>query len=232
MIALERFRGLIVSVQAAPDSPLAPVDTIVAMARAAEAGGAVALRIESARNVRAVKARCAAPVIGLVKRSYPGFEPYITPTLAEVEELLSAGADAIAFDATLRERPQGATTAQLVARIKRGGAFAMADCSTEKDARAAHRLEVPILATTLCGYTKETDGAALPAIGLVRGIRDFGQFVVCEGGVRDPSDVRAASDAGADAIVVGTAITNVAAVTARFTAALPSHTRTDATAVK
>ncbi|MBV9276983.1 MAG: putative N-acetylmannosamine-6-phosphate 2-epimerase [Candidatus Eremiobacteraeota bacterium] len=232
MSDLERLRGLIVSVQAAKESALSPSAVITALACAAEDGGAVAVRIESADNVRAVKAKVGVPVIGLIKRSYIGFEPYITPTLAEVEELLAAGADIVAFDATLRERPQKTEMYKIVERITVAGALAMADCSTEADALSAQRLGVPILATTLCGYTKETAGARLPAIDLVRALRRFGEFVVCEGGVGDPADVRAAADAGADAIVVGTAITNIAAVTSRFAASLQMRTRTDATAVK
>ena len=232
MIELDKLRGLIVSVQAASDSPLAPTEMITALAVAAQAGGAVAVRIEGATNVRAVKAALHGPVVGLIKRSYAGFEPYITPTLGDVEELLDAGADVIAFDATLRARPHGATVKQLVERIASGGAMAMADCATRGDALAAHKLGVPILATTLCGYTKETSGASLPAVELVRVLRQFGGFVVCEGGVRSPADVAAARDAGADAIVVGTAITNIAWVTAQFAAPLRARARTDATAVK
>ena len=232
MIALDSLRGLIVSVQAAADSSLAPSQVITALALAAQAGGAVAVRVEGAANVHAVKAALHVPVVGLIKRSYAGFEPYITPTLAEVEELLGARADVIAFDATLRARPQGATTKQLVERIASGGALAMADCATREDALAAHKLGVPILATTLCGYTKETSGASLPAIDLVREMCGADNFVVCEGGVHSPADVTAARDAGADAIVVGTAITNIAWVTAQFAAPLRAHARTDATAVK
>ncbi|MBV9148311.1 MAG: putative N-acetylmannosamine-6-phosphate 2-epimerase [Candidatus Eremiobacteraeota bacterium] len=232
MIELDMLRGLVVSVQADSDSPLASTEMITALALAAQAGGAVGVRIESAKNVRAVKAALSVPVIGLIKRSYAGFEPYITPTLGEVEELLDAGADVIAFDATLRARPQGATTKQLVGRIASGGAIAMADCATREDALAAHALDIPLLATTLCGYTKETSGASLPAIDLVRALDKFGGFVICEGGVRSPADVAAARDAGADAIVVGTAITNIAWVTAQLAAPLHACARTDATAVK
>lgn len=229
---LDRLRGLIVSVQAPPDSPLAPTEMITALALAAQTGGASAVRIESATNVRAAKAALHLPIIGLIKRAHAGFEPYITSTTAEVDELIDAGADVIAFDATLRARPDGVTTNQLCEHIQRGGATPMADCSNEEDAVAARELGVPIIATTLHGYTKETSGASLPAIDLVRTMRGYGGFVVCEGGVHRPADVAAAHDAGADAIVVGTAITNVVWVTAQFAAPLRARTRTDATAVK
>lgn len=233
MTALEEMRGgLIVSVQARSDSPLADPATIAALARCAQAGGAVAVRIEGIRNLRAVKAVVSVPTIGLIKRAYTGFEPYITPTQREVGELLESGADIIAFDATARRRPAGATVESLVEAIRGMGAIAMADCATAADGVAACALGVPIVATTLCGYTKETTGASLPALDLVRKLDALGAFVICEGGIRTPQSARAALDAGSDAVVVGTAITDIEWVTARFSAALREHTRTDAPAVK
>ncbi len=79
--------GLIVSVQAWHGSALDDPHVIAAMARAAEANGAVALRIEGVEHLRAVRACVALPIVGLIKREYPGFEPYITPTLDEVREI-------------------------------------------------------------------------------------------------------------------------------------------------
>jgi N-acylglucosamine-6-phosphate 2-epimerase len=232
MIALDRLRGLIVSVQANANSPLARPDIIAALAECAQAGGAVAVRIEGTSNVRATKAALSVPVIGLIKRAYDAFEPYITPTLREVEELLAAGADVIALDATSRPRPAGATLEHLADGIRRAGAVAMGDCATEADGVAACALGIPIVATTLRGYTKETQGTTLPALGLVRKFCELGAFVICEGGIHTSASAQAALDAGADAIVVGTAITDVTWVTARFAAVLRKHTRTDASAVK
>jgi len=224
--------GLIVSVQAAPDSSLAPTEMIVALALAAQAGGAAAVRIEGTNNIRSVKAALRVPVIGLIKRGNTSFEPYITPTLDEAEAVAAAGADIIAFDATLRARPQGVTVKQLAERVRSAGALPMADCATESDAARASGDGVSLIATTLCGYTKETRGVSLPALDLIRAIRALDAFVICEGGVHSPADARAAREAGADAIVVGTAITNIAWVTTQFAEALRERTRTDATAVK
>ncbi len=78
-----------------------------------------------------------------------------------------------------------------------------------------------IVATTLCGYTEATRGAALPALELVRACAASGAFAICEGGVGVPGDVRAAFAAGAQAVVVGTAITNVDVLVRRFAAAVP-----------
>ncbi|MGB9652862.1 MAG: hypothetical protein WCB01_13765, partial [Candidatus Cybelea sp.] len=44
---------------------------------------------------------------------------------------------------------------------------------------------------------------------LVAELAATGSFSICEGAVRSPGDVRAALAAGADAVCVGSAITNV-----------------------
>ena len=87
--------------------------------------------------------------------------------------------------------------------------MALADCATAADGVAAAASGADLVATTLCGYTAETAGQTLPALELVREFAKLRRFAVCEGGVRSPAEVRAALDAGADAVVVGSAITNV-----------------------
>jgi N-acylglucosamine-6-phosphate 2-epimerase len=210
---LDELRGgLIVSVQAWPGSALDDPHVIAAMARAAQEGDAVGVRVQGVANLRAVRGRVQVPIVGLIKREYPGYEPYITPTLEEVTAIAGAGADLIAFDATGRKRPGDARLETLVAAIHAAGRLAVADCATLEEGRTAARLGADVVATTLCGYTSETAGTPLPALELVAALRqalgDTG-FVVCEGGVHSPDQVRAALDAGADAVVVGTAITNV-----------------------
>jgi N-acylglucosamine-6-phosphate 2-epimerase len=207
---LEGLRGgLIVSVQAWPGSALDDPFVVAAMARAAQESGAVAVRIAGVSNLHAVRARVAVPIIGLIKRKYAGFEPYITPTLAEVRAAIAAAADIVAFDATERARPDGSTLDEVVATIHAAGRLAMADCATLADAVAASEAGTDIVATTLCGYTAETHGRSLPALDLVGELAPLATFAVCEGGIHSPCGVRSALDAGADAVVVGTAITNV-----------------------
>ena len=66
MSLLESLRGgLIVSVQAWRGSALDDPYVIAAMARAAQAGGAVAVRIAGIDHLRAVRARVALPIVGL-----------------------------------------------------------------------------------------------------------------------------------------------------------------------
>ncbi|MDQ2680154.1 MAG: putative N-acetylmannosamine-6-phosphate 2-epimerase [Candidatus Eremiobacteraeota bacterium] len=217
MNLLESLRGgLIVSVQAAPGSPLDDPTVIAAMAAAAQAAGAVGLRIQGVANLQAVRERVQVPIIGLIKRGYPGIGPYITPSLLEVEEILATGAQIVAFDATPRSRPQSQTIAQLIARIREGGAIAMADCARTADGRAAQAAGAQILATTLCGYTEQTAEIVLPALELVAELAKLNAFCICEGGVYSPDLAGRAVAAGADAVVVGTAITGLEWVTAGF----------------
>ena len=48
----------------------------------------------------AVRRAVDVPLIGLIKRAYPGFEPYITATAREFAEVAATGSDVVAFDAT------------------------------------------------------------------------------------------------------------------------------------
>ncbi len=214
---LDRLRGgLIVSVQARAGSPLDDPQLIAAMAQAAAQNGAAGVRLQGTANIEAVRRKLQIPIVGIIKREYAGFEPYITPTRREVGELIQCGVEVIAFDATGRPRPDETRTAEMAAAIHAGGALAMADCALLPDGRAAAEAGCEIVATTLCGYTKETRGFGLPALDLVRAWRELHAFVVCEGGIGDPVCARAALEAGADAVVVGTAITNIESLTASF----------------
>lgn len=215
---LERLRGLIVSIQPEPDSVLNTPETVALFARCAVAAGAAGVRIEGISRIAAVRSAVEVPIVGLIKRAYPGFEPYITPTEDEVEAVVAAGAEIVAFDATARARPHGHDAAALIAAIHAGGALAMADCATGAEVRAAASAGADIVATTLCGYTDETRGHALPALDVLRDGAATGAFAILEGGVADPEQVRAAFAAGAAAVVVGTALTNLDARVRAFAA--------------
>lgn len=224
-VLLERLRGgLIVSCQAQPGSALDDPSIIAALARVAEAGGAVAVRIQGLENIKAVRSRIDIPVIGLLKRTYEGYEPYITATPDSAQAVAEAGAHIVAFDATSRQRPVRSTLASIVETVTAAGAVPMADCAQLEDGRAARALGVEVIATTLRGYTKETQGSALPALDLVRELRTVGGFVICEGGIHTPEQAQEAMHAGADALVVGTAITNVDWLVSRFVHALKGRT--------
>ena len=221
MNVLDRLRGgLIVSVQARAGSPIDDPNVIAAMAEAAVANGAVGVRIQGVANLRAVRPRVSVPIIGLIKCAYVGFDPYITPTLAEVRAIIDCGAEVVAFDATDRERPDSTPLDALITSVLDANAIAMADCATAADAVCAQGLGAHIVATTLCGYTPDTKLHRLPALDVVRGMSELEVFVICEGGVRLPTEVAAALDAGADAVVVGSAISDIDYLVGEFVASV------------
>ena len=96
----------------------------------------------------------------------------------------------------------------------------MADCADIADARSARDFGCEIVATTLCGYTAATSGASLPALALCAQIAALGVFTICEGGIGSPAALAAAQGAGADAMVVGTALTNLSTRVGEFVASL------------
>jgi N-acylglucosamine-6-phosphate 2-epimerase len=218
-----RIRGqLLVSCQAASGGPLDHPWMIAALARAAVIGGAGAVRVAGASNIRAVRKAVDVPVIGLVKRRTRKSAVYITPTVDDALRVADAGADIVAIDATLRGRPDGSTAAETITRLRRQGVVVLADVDSVAAAAAAVEAGADFVATTLAGYT-----AARVAIGpdvelVARIVATVDCPVIAEGRYRSGSQIRAAFRAGAHAVVVGDAITNPAGITARLVAATPS----------
>ncbi|PJF30424.1 MAG: N-acetylmannosamine-6-phosphate 2-epimerase [Candidatus Thermofonsia Clade 1 bacterium] len=218
--------GLIVSCQAQPHSPVYGARFMAAFARCAELGGAVAIRANGARDVRAVRKAVRLPIIGINKRRDPRYSVYITPTFASARQVVRAGAEIVALDATHRPRQGGAPPERLIKRIREElGVLVMADIDTVEEALAAEAAGADMIATTLAGYTAERERTTGADLALVRELSARLRIpVICEGRLATPEDVHAAFEAGAYAVVVGTAITNPIAITQRFVATLPKRT--------
>lgn len=154
MNMLEQIKGgLVVSCQALPDEPLHSSFIMGRMALAAKQGGAVGIRAQSKEDIIEIKKVVDLPVIGIVKRSYPDSDIYITATKKELDELFETGCEMIAMDATLRDRPNGEKLEDLVNYVHEHGVLAMADCSTYEECVNAERIGFDCVSTTLCGYT-------------------------------------------------------------------------------
>jgi len=212
--------ALVVSCQARPDNPLHGADMMAAMARAAAAGGAGGIRANGGADIAAIRRVVDLPLIGIVKRESPETDVIITPDLDAATEAVTAGADIVALDATLRPRP-GTTAAQLIAAVRTLGPLVMADVAAVAEGEAAAAAGATYVATTLSGYT----GGAVPEdpdIDLVAALAArLDVPIVAEGRYATPEHVRAAFAAGAHAVVIGTAITDPRAITRRFLAACP-----------
>lgn len=220
---LERLKGkLIVSCQALPEEPLHSSEIMARMAIAARQGGAAGIRAQSKADILAIQKAVDLPIIGIVKRSYPDSPIYITPTKKEVEELLETRSEIIALDATLRERPNGEKTEDLVRMIHEGGRLAMADCSTYEECLAAQQQGFDIVSTTLCGYTDYSEQIDGPNYALIRRcVEQLSVPVIAEGKIHSPEQLkRVFEECGAYSAVVGGAITRPQEITARFVKAI------------
>lgn len=213
-------QGLIVSCQAPVDSPLHHPEVIAAMAEAAVQRGAVAVRIDTPDHVRAVRQRVNVPIIGLWKQQIPGYDVYITPQFDHAAAIAEAGADIIAIDATLRERPQGETVAALIQSIQQQlGRLVMADIDTLDSALNATAAD--LIGTTLYGYTAATRPLQPPGFDLLSQLcENLTTPIICEGGIASPAMAKQALDLGAYAVVVGTAITGIDILVGNYCAAL------------
>ncbi len=205
---------LIVSVQAPEGSPMRDPAVIAAMAEASLRQGAAGVRLESPEHIGAVRRRCpGALIVGLWKRSFPDSAVYITPGWEEIRAVWAAGADVVAIDATDRPRPEGQELEALITRARKDlGAPLMADVDSVANGLRAAALGCQWVGTTLYGYTEGTASRQPPAWDLLGPLRrDLPEAValICEGGIASRQEASRALNSGADAVVVGTAITGV-----------------------
>lgn len=214
-------RGLVVSCQAEEGSPFFQPESMARFAKAAELGGAVAIRAKEP-DIRAIKEMCSLPIIGIDKVYLEGFEVYIAPRFEDAHRIAEAGADIIALDCTPRPRPGGVTMAELVQRIKSDLALpVMADIATLEEAIAAEKAGADIVATTLSGYTAYSPKRETPDFQLLEAVaRAVEVPVVAEGHIHTPEEARACFELGAWAIVIGSAITRPVELTQKFTEAI------------
>jgi N-acylglucosamine-6-phosphate 2-epimerase len=206
--------GLVVSVQAPIGSPIRDPYVIASLAEACLANGAVGVRLESPEHIAAVRQRCpSALIIGLWKRTFAHSDVYITPGWHEVQSVWAAGADVVALDATDRPRPDGSSLEALIHRIDDElGVPLMADVDSLRSGVEAARLGCAWVGTTLYGYTKATHSLQPPAWDLLPALRrqlPSEILLICEGGINSSLEAARALQEGADAVVVGTAITGI-----------------------
>ena len=212
---------VVVSVQAMPDEPLYKEDCMKAMMQSVINGGAQTLRVAGVRDVKIAKS-LGVNVIGITK---PEKLPdnwkevvYITPTTVETQQLITAGADIIAFDGTSRQRPNNCKLEDIIKLIKDNNKLAMADISTLEEGINCKNLGVDILSTTLSGYTKESlSNSTEPDYELLKElVKATDMPVILEGRIWEPHEVTKAFELGAHTVVIGSAITGPQLITKRF----------------
>jgi len=211
--------SLVVSCQSIPGDPFDSAELMALMARAAELGGAGAIRANGAEHVAAIRAVTALPIIGINKLGDPS-GVFITPTFESAVDVVGAGADLIALDGTLRARPGGQSLRRQIERIHQElGVPILADVDSVDAGLAARDAGADYVATTLSGYTGGGTPTG-PDVDLVRRLAAAVDCpVVAEGRISTPEHVRAVCDAGAHAVVVGSAITNPTHITTQLASA-------------
>lgn len=217
--------GLIVSCQALEHEPLYTKEggVMPLMAKAAAQSGAVGIRANTVRDITQIKAVVALPVIGIIKKDYPGTPMYITVTMAEVDALVECGVDILAVQGTSALRPDGSTAADFIRQIKAKypQQLVMADIATLEEAMACAEAGADFVGTTMRGYTPETKGIDDIDFAFITELtQKCPAKVIAEGHIHSPEQAVQALQAGAFALVVGGAITRPAEITARFTGAI------------
>ena len=208
-------KSLIASCQPVPKGPLDTSSFVLASAKASIIGGAKALRIEGFKNLKIIKKNINIPVIGIKKRNLKKHSIVITPFLSDVEKLSILGAEIIAFDATLRDRP--VTVEKIISKIHSLKKIAMADCSNIKDANNAIENGADIISTTLSGYTGEKLIPKNPDFNLLKQlVKKFNIPIIAEGRFNTPAFFKKAIKFGAHAVVVGTALNRIELITKSF----------------
>ncbi|MGP5111581.1 N-acetylmannosamine-6-phosphate 2-epimerase [Corynebacterium casei] len=231
-ITFEELRPLIegqviVSAQAPDGHALRDTHALTAIARACVDGGSPAIRCGGyggVEDIASISNAVDVPVFGLTKEGTTGV--YITPTKESVRAVAKAGAAVVCADATFRERPDGCTVAELIEVAHEERLVFMADCATPEQAKSAADAGADIVSTTLAGYTEDrpnTDGPDFECLAQARELIGPDVFLIGEGRFASPADAQRGLNLGANAIIIGTAITDPGWITAQFKAAIQSR---------
>ncbi len=213
--------GLIVSCQVQQDDPVYSEEFVVKMAKAAQWAGAAGIRANSPEQIKLIKENVDLPMIGLYKIWHDDTDVFITPTLEAAKQVWEAGAEIIALDCTEQITHEGRPAYELLPIVKKEipQALIFADVSNYNEAERAIELGADIVGPTLYGYTEATKNIDSPDLReFARMCRDFGDkaFMIMEGHVYTPEDAIKCLYLGADAVVVGSAITRPHLIAKRF----------------
>lgn len=212
---------LIVSCQASEGDAFFGSGRMALFAKAAVDGGAGGIRAHGAGDVASIRASVNVPVLAIHKQLMEDGAILITPAFERAVELADAGADAIALDCTSRGVRFGAL--DRLRRIKQElGLPVMADIATIEEAEAAAAAGADFVLSTMRGYTEETRllSAEFEPEFIAALVGRLRAPVIAEGRIHHPADARAAMEAGAWAVVVGTAVTRPHEITKRFASAV------------
>jgi len=214
---------IILSVQAEGDDPFNDPQALTLMAKAVVMGGAAGLRSEGLHKLQALRNSFDLPLIGLIKSYFPDDSVCISRRWQDIQDLLSIPVDILALDGTDR-LCEGLSGPGLIRKIRSSypRQIIMADIAQAEEAFSCADAGAHCVSTTLSGYTPETlHQNSGPDIELVRHLADRLNIpVFAEGRYNTPEQAAAAVEAGAWAVITGTAVTRPRVVTAWFSQAV------------
>ena len=223
-------KGLIVSSQALEGNPLRNSEYLAVMAEAAVVGGAKAIRANGVEDITEMRKRISVPIIGIDKKKDSSGRTIITPDFEGAKRIAEAGASLIALDVTDYPSDIAEDRKLLIDRIHNElGLMVMADISTLGEAKKAAEMGVDAVSTTLAGYVPGAlhtqEELYSPNLELVKAITelDLPCSLVVEGRIWERADLIRAFELGADAVVIGKAITNPMAITKYFLSGVPEE---------
>lgn len=216
--------GLIVSVQPAGPALDRP-EIMVAFALEAQRAGCVGYRTGNVRDTRAVAVATGLPVMGIPQEGGCHHEPGIVSyRLESAQEIVEAGGAVVAVEGSRCEVRGPLTLPDFIRGIHEElGALVMVDVSCWEEGLAAAEYGADLVATTMSGYTPHTAHLRErgPDLELVRALAQAVDIpVIAEGRYHTGAQAAAALQAGAHAVVVGTAITNPFWITQGFVQAM------------
>jgi N-acylglucosamine-6-phosphate 2-epimerase len=214
--------GIIVSCQAQPHEPLYKEEggIMVLMAKAAYEAGAVGIRANGLVDVSQIIELVDLPVIAIFKQHYDGADAFVTPTLNEIDALMTIkGVQAVAVDCTFLSRPNQEKVDDFIASVKAKypDLVIMADIATFEEGVHAEKIGVDAVATTLFGYTEASKSLPKPNLDIVRDlVKHVSIPVIAEGGIYKEEHIKEIFECGAYAAVVGGAITRPKEIATRL----------------
>ncbi|MBF2457124.1 N-acetylmannosamine-6-phosphate 2-epimerase [Listeria welshimeri] len=213
--------GLVVSCQALSNEPLHSSFIMSKMALAAVQSGAVGIRANTTKDIKAIEEQVDVPIIGIFKNEHEGSEVFITPTYKEVKEICESGAQIVAMDATTRLRPHGEKLDEIIKTVRKEfpNILLMADTSSLEDVKYADALGFDFIGTTLYGYTEATTGKNISDnqfAYLKEVLKSTTTPIIAEGKIDTPEKAREVLALGCYSVVVGGAITRPQEITKRF----------------